>query len=78
MVIEDLAMVYVTQCSAYVSFLEFYSFWFYIQVFSPFWVYSGEKRVFSKVALGELENYVQKNEIRTLSNTMHENKLKMG
>ena len=29
-VIEDLALIYVMECSAYVFLYEFYSFWFYI------------------------------------------------
>ena len=31
--------MYVRECFAYVLLQEFYSFWSYIQIFNPFWVY---------------------------------------
>ena len=40
-------------------------------------IYNREKTVSSISVLGKLENYMQKNEIRTFSNTVHKNKLKM-
>ena len=33
------ALIYVIECSACVFLQEFYSFWSYISVFNPFWVY---------------------------------------
>ena len=38
-VIEDLAVIYVRRCSAYVFLWEFYGFWSYIYVINPFLVY---------------------------------------
>ena len=41
-------------------------------------IYNEEKTVSSEVsASGKLFSYMSKNEIQTLSNTMHKNKLKM-
>ena len=41
--------------------------------------YTMEKRQsLHQIVLGKLVNHVQKNETRTLSNTIHKNKLKMG
>ena len=38
---------------------------------------NGLKTVFSISVLGKLDSYMQKNEIRTLPNTIHKDKLKM-
>ena len=40
-------------------------------------IYSGEKTVSSIRGAGNLDSYMYKNEIRTFSNTMYKNKLKM-
>ena len=40
--------------------------------------YPMEKRQPLQVLLGKLVNHLSKNETRTLSNTIHKNKLKMG
>ena len=40
-------------------------------------IYNGEKIVPSISGAGKTDSYVSKNEIRTLSNTTHKNKLKM-
>ena len=40
-------------------------------------IYNGEKTISLTVVLGKLVNHLQKNEIRTLSSTIHQNKLKM-
>ena len=41
--------------------------------------YTVEKRQsLQKVVLGKLESYMSKDEIRTLSNTIHKNKLEMN
>ena len=37
-----------------------------------------ETKSLQQVALAKLVNYVQKNEIRTLSNTIHKNKLQIN
>ena len=39
-------------------------------------IYNGEKFL-QEVVLGKLDSYMEKNEIRTLPNTIHKNKLKM-
>ena len=39
--------------------------------------YSGEKTDPKISAVGKLDSYMKKNEIRTLPNTIHRNKLKM-
>ena len=36
---------------------------------------NGEKTVSSIVVLGKLDSYVSKNEVRTLPNTIHKNKM---
>ena len=40
-------------------------------------IYNGVKTVSSISGAGKLDSYMQKNEIRTLCNTIHKNKLKM-
>ena len=40
-------------------------------------IYNGEKIACSKLVLGILASHMEKNEIRTLPNTIHKNKLKM-
>ena len=40
-------------------------------------IYNGEKAVSSISGAGKLDNYMLKNEIRTLPNIIHNNKLKM-
>ena len=40
-------------------------------------IYNGEKTVSSISGAGKLDSYMEKNEIRTLPNTIHKNKLKM-
>ena len=39
-------------------------------------IHNGEKTVSSKVVQGKMDSHMEKNEIRTLSNTIHRNKLK--
>ena len=41
-------------------------------------IYSGENTVSSISGAGKTDSYMQKNEIRTLPNTIHKNKLKNG
>ena len=40
-------------------------------------IYNGAKTVSSINGAGKLDSYMKKNEIRTLSNTRHKDKLKM-
>ena len=40
-------------------------------------IHNGAKTASSIVGLGKLDSYMQKNEIRTLPNTIHKDKLKM-
>ena len=40
-------------------------------------IYNGEKTVSSISGPGKLNSYMSKNEIRTLPNTIHKNKLKL-
>ena len=40
-------------------------------------IYNGEKTVSSISGAGKTDSYMLKNEIRTLPNTIHKNKLKM-
>ena len=40
-------------------------------------IYNGEKTISLISVLGKWVNHLQKNETRTLSNTIHKNKLKM-
>ena len=40
-------------------------------------IYNGERTVSSISDAGKLDSYTEKNEIRTLPNTIHKNKLKM-
>ena len=40
-------------------------------------IYNGEKTVSSMSDARKLDSYMEKNEIRTLPNTIHKNKLKM-
>ena len=40
-------------------------------------IYNGEKTASSISGAGKLDSYIKKNEIRTLPNTIHNNKLKM-
>ena len=40
-------------------------------------IYKGEKTISLTKVLGKLVNHLQKNETRSLSNTIHTNKLKM-
>ena len=40
-------------------------------------IHNGENTISSIVVLGKLDSYMEKNEIRTLPNTIHKNKLKM-
>ena len=40
-------------------------------------IYNGERMACSIVVLGKLDSHMEKNEIRTLPNTIHKNKLKM-
>ena len=40
-------------------------------------IYNGEKTISLTVVLGKLVNHLQENETRTLSNTIHKNKLKI-
>ena len=40
-------------------------------------IYSGVRAVLSISVLGKLDSYMLKNEVRTLPNTIHKNKLKM-
>ena len=40
-------------------------------------IYNGEKTISLISGAGELVNHLKKNETRTLSNTIHKNKLKM-
>ena len=40
-------------------------------------IYNGEKTASSLSVLEKLDSYMLKNEIRTLPNTIHKNKLKM-
>ena len=40
-------------------------------------IYNGEKTVSSIMVLGKLDSYVPKNEIRTLPNAIHKDKLKV-
>ena len=37
----------------------------------------GKRQSLQKVVVGKLDSYMKKNEIRTFSNTIHKNKLKM-
>ena len=39
-------------------------------------IHSGEKRVSSITVLGKLDSHVYRNEVRTLPNTIHKNKLR--
>ena len=39
--------------------------------------YNGEKTAPSRVVLGKLDSHMEKNEIRTLPDTIHKNKLQM-
>ena len=41
-------------------------------------IYNGEKTASSISGTGKLDSSMEKNEIRTLPNTIHKNKLKMG
>ena len=40
-------------------------------------IHNGEKTVSSIMVLGKLDSYMKKNEIRTFSNTINKNNLKM-
>ena len=40
-------------------------------------IYNGEKTACSISVLGKLDSHMEKNEIRTLPNTIHKNKLKI-
>ena len=40
-------------------------------------IYNGEKAASSISGAGKMESYLYKNEMRTLPNTIHKNKLKM-
>ena len=40
-------------------------------------IYNGEKTVSSISGAGKLDSYIQKSEIRTFSNTIHQNKLEI-
>ena len=40
-------------------------------------IYNGEKTISLTMVLGKPVNHLKKNETRTLSNTIHKNKLKM-
>ena len=52
-------------------------------IWSPFFlikeagIHNGERQPLQKLVLGKLDSYMEKNEIRTLSNTIHKNKLKI-
>ena len=41
-------------------------------------IFNGTKTASSKMMLGKLDSYVQKNEIRSLLNVTHKDKLKMA